>query len=215
MSYQIVAEILDDLVDRYPVLVRCKTDIWQAYQILEKCYRGNNKLLIAGNGGSSADADHIVGELMKGFKLHRKIPSNVTEQLLRLDEKRGRKLSDNLQGALPAIALHNHTALSTAYLNDVDGTLAFAQQVYGYGVKDDVLLAISTSGNSENVIQSALVAKVKGLKVIALSGKSGGYLKELAEVSIVVGEDETYKIQELHLPIYHALCLMLEYTFFD
>lgn len=206
---------IDSLVERYPLLDTVRNDIFQAYLLLEHSYRHGGKLLIAGNGGSSADADHIVGELMKGFKKQRKITSEFAFNLRKFGGTEGEKLTKKLQGALPAIALHNHTALNTAYINDVDGLLCFAQQVNGYGKPEDVLLAISTSGNSKNVLYAAVTAKAKGMHVIGLTGKDGGKLKNLSDVAIVVPESETYKIQELHLPIYHCICLMLEDCFFD
>lgn len=210
-----INSIMNELVYRYPCLSTVKEDIYKTFQILIECFESKHKLLIAGNGGSAADAEHIVGELMKGFKKARKIPVHMTEKLKEFDEIRGAKLAEKLQEALPAIALSNHSALNTAYSNDVDAMLCFAQQVYGYGNPKDVLLAISTSGNSENIINSVIAAKAKGLKIIALTGKTGGLLKNLSDAAIVVPEEETYKIQELHLPIYHALCLMLEEEFFN
>ena len=152
---------------------------------------------------------------MKGFVKKRSLSVSDKKKLLDIDCDYGKSLSDSLQGALPAIALTGHTALSTAYLNDVDGTLGFAQQVYGYGTEKDVFLGITTSGNSLNVINAAIVAKAKGLKVIALTGKDGGKIKKYADICIIVPEKETFKIQELHLPVYHSLCLMLEEEFFE
>jgi len=206
--------ILDELIMRYPILNVIKEDIFNAYLLLEKCFENKNKLLIAGNGGSAADAEHIVGELMKGFKKERKIPIDFAAKLIDLDNTRGENIARKIQGALPTIALNNHSDLNSAFLNDVDGLLCYAQQVYGYGNSGDTLLAISTSGNSENIIDSVIVAKAKAMKVISLTGRSGGMLNKISDVSIVVQEDETYKIQELHLPIYHTLCLMLETNFF-
>jgi D-sedoheptulose 7-phosphate isomerase len=205
---------IDELIKRYPVLIKNKEDIMNAYKIIRLSYENGGKLLIAGNGGSSSDADHIVGELMKGFVLPRKINDELRQRLIDIDADKGTELADRLQNALPAIALSNHNSLNTAFLNDVDGTMCFAQQTHGYGVADDVLLAISTSGNSKNIIYASIVAKAKGLKVIGLTGQGGGTLAKLADVMIAVDEKETYKIQELHLPIYHCLCLMLEDYFF-
>lgn len=205
---------LDELTKRYPVLDCVKARILESYEILESCYEDGGKLLIAGNGGSCADAEHIVGELMKGFVKKRAVSEEFSKLLMKVDPERGKELSLKLQGGLPAIALTGHPGLSTAYSNDVDGDLIFAQQTYGYGKKGDVLLGISTSGNSKNVMYAMTVAKALGMKTIALSGKDGGLLKETADVSIVVPEQETFKIQELHLPVYHALCLMLEERFF-
>lgn len=205
---------LEELVARYPVLVSSKEDIWKAYIVLRDCYENGNKLLVAGNGGSAADAEHIVGELMKGFVSQRKVPQKFAAKLAEIDLENGAMIADKLQGALPAIALTVHNGLGTAYLNDVDGLLVFAQEVYGYGKEKDVFLGISTSGNSKNILYAASVAHAKGMPVIGLTGRDGGKLKQCADVAIVVAETETYKIQELHLPIYHAICLMLESHFF-
>ncbi len=205
---------LEELLTRYPVLTSVKDEIKEAYEILENCYKNGGKLLIAGNGGSCADAEHIVGELMKGFVKPRSVSRDFAQKLLEADPVRGKELADKLQGGLPAIALTGHPGLSTAYLNDVDGSLIYAQQTYGYGKKGDVLLGISTSGNSKNIMYAMTAARAIGMKTIGLTGKDGGQLKETADVSIVVPEKETYKIQELHLPVYHALCLMLEERFF-
>lgn len=205
---------VEELIYRYPQLELAREDIIACYQILEACFSGGGKLLIAGNGGSAADAEHIVGELMKGFCLKREISEELTSSLQTIDMERGLVLSEKLQGALPAIALHNHSALNTAFLNDVDGLLIYAQQIMGYGNEGDVFLGISTSGNSSNVIYAAITAKAKGLKVIGLTGNTGGKLAGLADFCMRVNETETYKVQELHLPIYHCLCLMLEKKFF-
>lgn len=205
---------LEELVERYPVLDVVKDDVRKAYELLEACYEQGGKLLIAGNGGSCADAEHIVGELMKGFVKRREVSDSFAECLRNADEVRGAELAKKLQGGLPAIALTGHAGLSTAYLNDVDGDLIFAQQTYGYGRPGDVLIGISTSGNAKNVMYAMTVAKALGMKTIGLTGKDGGALKREADVSVVVPETETFKIQELHLPVYHALCLMLEERFF-
>lgn len=205
---------LEELVKRYPVLDAVKDDVRKAYELLEACYEQGGKLLIAGNGGSCADAEHIVGELMKGFVKRREVSDFFAECLRNADEVRGAELAKKLQGGLPAIALTGHAGLSTAYLNDVDGDLIFAQQTYGYGRPGDVLIGISTSGNAKNVMYAMTVAKALGMKTIGLTGKDGGALKREADVSVVVPETETFKIQELHLPVYHALCLMLEERFF-
>lgn len=199
---------LEELVERYPVLDAVKDDVRKAYELLEACYEQGGKLLIAGNGGSCADAEHIVGELMKGFVKRREVSDSFAECLRNADEVRGAELAKKLQGGLPAIALTGHAGLSTAYLNDVDGDLIFAQQTYGYGRPGDVLIGISTSGNAKNVMYAMTVAKALGMKTIGLTGKDGGALKREADVSVVVPETETFKIQELHLPVYHALCLL-------
>jgi len=205
---------LEQLVKRYPQLNQVERDIESAYNLMEESYTSGGKMLIAGNGGSASDSEHIVGELMKAFVLPRKLPQEYQNRLKAVDAELGKELADKLQGALPAIAVVDHVALSTAYLNDVDPMLGFAQQVNGYGVEGDVFLGISTSGNSKNVLYACTVAKAKGMKVIGLTGGNGGKLKDMADVAIVVPEKETFKIQELHLPIYHALCLMLEERFF-
>ena len=205
---------LEELVERYPALDAVKDDVRKAYELLEACYEQGGKLLIAGNGGSCADAEHIVGELMKGFVKRREVSDSFAECLRSADEVRGAELAKKLQGGLPAIALTGHAGLSTAYLNDVDGDLILAQQTYGYGRPGDVLIGISTSGNAKNVMYAMTVAKALGMKTIGLTGKDGGALKREADVSVVVPETETFKIQELHLPVYHALCLMLEERFF-
>lgn len=209
-----VESILNDLTKRYPVLQRSREEIWDAYLVLEECFATGHKLLLAGNGGSAADTEHIAGELMKGFIKERALDSETKSRLTEIDAKKGAVLGAKLQGALPALSLNTNIGLNTAFLNDVDGVLALSQAVYGYGCEGDVFLGISTSGNSVNVNYAAVTAKAKGLKCIALTGKDGGELRKRADVAIVVGETETYKIQELHLPVYHALCLMLEERFF-
>lgn len=207
---------LELLIERYPALKACEKDIQGAYEILEGCFASGHKLLIAGNGGSCADAEHIVGELMKGFKLPRKCSAEFAEKLKAVDATRGAELAEKLQGGLPAIALTGHQALNTAYINDVSGggLLTYAQQVYAYGNEGDVLLGISTSGNSKNVAYATVTARAKGIKVIGLTGEKGGELATAADIAIRVPETETFMIQELHLPVYHCLCLMLEQRFF-
>ncbi len=209
-----IMEYINDLIVRYPILQLSKNEIIEAYFILESCYANGGKLLICGNGGSAADANHIVGELMKGFCSLRKIDKEFAQKLVDVDNEKGAELSEKLQGALPALALDNHNALNTAYMNDVDGLLCFAQQVMGYGDPKDAFIGISTSGNSKNIIYAVVTAKAKGMKTIMLTGKTGGQVKQLADVCICVNETETYKVQELHLPIYHCLCLMLEHKYF-
>lgn len=201
---------IEELIERYPKLDREKDNIVKALDIMLECYKNKGKLLVAGNGGSAADAEHIVGELMKGFVEPRKLPKEYVEKLEAVDSEMGRELGEKLQGALPAISLVGHVALSTAYLNDVDPLLGFAQQLNGYGQENDVFLAISTSGNSKNILYACVVAKAKGMKIVALTGGTGGELKDIADVAIVAPEKETYKIQEYHLPIYHWLCLEIE-----
>lgn len=197
---------LKRLLERYPALKGLENGISESYELIKESYENGGKLLICGNGGSAADSDHIVGELMKGFYKARSLPEE--------ERKRYGDLGDRLQGALPAIALTQHSALSTAFLNDVDPQMIFAQQVYGYGRPGDVFLGLSTSGNSENVVSAAKVASAKGMKVITMTGRDGGRLKELSDVCLIVPAHITADIQEYHLPIYHALCAMLEEYFF-
>lgn len=205
---------IEVLVNRYPVLNSVKDEIVEAYFLLVESYKNEGKLLIAGNGGSAADAEHIVGELMKGFKLPRKLNENFTDKLISENEELGTVLAESLQGALPAIALDGHPALSTAYMNDCEPLLCFAQQVNGYGKAGDVFLGISTSGNSKNILYAATTAHAKGMKVIGLTGAKDSKLTQMSDVCIKVPQTETYMIQELHLPVYHCLCFMLEDEFF-
>ena len=205
---------VDTLISRYPQLFSCREDIVKAYSIMEEAFAADKKLLIAGNGGSAADSEHIAGELMKRFKTPRPVPVEFSEKLKTIDPIQGEELSRNLERGLMAIPLVAHEALSTAYINDVDGLGVFAQQLYGFGRPGDVFLGISTSGNSKNVMSATIVAKALGMKVIGLTGAKGGKLATIADVAVKVPETETYRIQELHLPVYHTWCLMLEERFF-
>ena len=205
---------LDTLLERYPSLQCCKDSIAQSYLLMEQSYLTQHKLLVAGNGGSAADSEHIVGELMKGFKLPRPVGSDFAQTCKNIDKEMGTTIAEHLQGALPAIALTGHPGLSTAFMNDCVPELVFAQQMLGFGNSGDTFLAISTSGNSKNIIYAAIVAKAKGVKIVGLTGSKESKLSALADVCIQVPETETYKIQELHLPVYHCLCLMLEERFF-
>lgn len=207
--------MLDRFIEKHKDLTVCKEEINNAYQLLCECYNSGGKMLIAGNGGSSSDAEHIVGELMKGFLLKRELKEDERNSLVALDETKGKYLETRLQGALPAISLSSHNSLTTAISNDVNGDMIFAQQIQGYGRKGDVFLAISTSGNSRNVILASIVAKAKGMKVIGLTGAGGGELSQKADVCIKAPSQETYEIQEYHIAIYHFLCLMLEKKFFE
>lgn len=213
MNYNFMQHI-DVLMQRYPCLSSCKNEIIAAYKILEEAFSSDRKLLVAGNGGSASDSEHIVGELMKEFKLKRKIYSDQVDRLRQIDDEMGTVLAEHLQGALPAISLVGEPSLTTAFMNDAVPVLVFAQQVNGLGKAGDVFLAISTSGNSQNVLYAAVAAKSKGMKVIGLTGAKENKLMRYADVCIRVPETETYKIQELHLPVYHSLCLMLEDRFF-
>ena len=192
---------IDLLVERYPSLEAAKEDIIAAYLLLEESYENGGKLLVAGNGGSAADAEHIVGELMKGFKMPRKPEADFAEKLVAENQELGSILAENLQGALPAIALDGHPAFSTAYMNDCEPLLCFAQQVNGYGKAGDVFFGISTSGNSKNVLYAATTAHAKGMKVIGLTGAKDSKLTDMSDVCIKAPQTETYMIQELHLPI--------------
>ena len=209
-----IKEHITILSERYPELKIVENEIIEAYFLLVESYKNGGKLLVAGNGGSAADAVHNVGELMKGFKLARKPQVEFSKRLINENEELGSVLAENLQGALPAIALDGHLALSTAYMNDCEPLLCFAQQVNGYGKAGDVFLGISTSGNSKNVLYAATTAHAKGMKVIGLTGAKSSGLEQMSDVCIKVPEIETYMIQELHLPVYHCLCLMLEDEFF-
>ena len=205
---------IDSLIYRYPKLESIKQDIIDAYIMMEDCYKNSGKILIAGNGGSAADAEHIAGELMKSFKKSRTISKEFSDRLKKIDKNRGEFLSKSLESPLTAIPLVAHEALTTAFINDVDSSSVFAQQLLGFGRCNDIFLAISTSGNSKNIINATVVARALGIKVIGLTGGNGGELLNVSDVCICVPEKETYIVQELHLPIYHCLCLMLEDKFF-
>jgi D-sedoheptulose 7-phosphate isomerase len=213
-------DYLLDLITRYPKLETQKNAINNAFEILKQAFENGGKLLLAGNGGSAADCEHIAGELMKRFYKARPLNNEFLGRLEalyktgKIDASKYQYIAKNLQGALPAISLTTHSALASACINDIDGNCVYAQEVYGWGGPEDVFLGISTSGNAKNVVYAAIAAKSRGMSVIALSGGTGGDLRGLADAAIVVGETETYKVQELHLPIYHALCLMLEDYFF-
>lgn len=207
-------ELLHNLINRYPELSLATNDIAGGYELIKTSFENGGKLLVCGNGGSAADADHIVGELMKRFSIPRAISGNLRNKLERNFGEQGKYLAEKLEGALPSISLNGHSALSSAFANDVDAELIYAQQVVGYGNKEDVLFGISTSGNAKNVIAAMMVAKAKGMKVVGLVGRDGGEFKNYCDVLINVGGDCTPQIQELHLPVYHALCEMLEYHFF-
>jgi len=205
--------IFKNLHERYPSLLPVIDDIVNAYELICNCYDSLGKVLVCGNGGSASDGDHIVGELMKGFLLKRKLSDDEMSLFEDMDAK---ELAEKLQGALPAVSLNAHAALCSAFCNDVDDEAVFAQQVWGYS-KDspDVLIALSTSGNSKNVVNAAIAANAVGIDSIGITGQNGGKLAELCTVCIKIPETETYKIQELTLPVYHAICAALEAKFFD
>ena len=205
---------IDLLLKRYPMLEVTKNDIISGYLLMEECFERGGKLLVAGNGGSAADSEHIAGELMKRFKIPRPVSTEFAEKLVQIDPIRGAELAKNLECSLMAIPLVAHEALSTAYINDVDGLGVFAQQLFGFGRPGDVFMGITTSGNSKNVLSATVVARALGIKVIGLTGEGGGELADVSDAVIKVPEKETYMVQELHLPIYHCWCMMLEDHFF-
>jgi D-sedoheptulose 7-phosphate isomerase len=205
---------MHEILNKYPALEPCLGSIEQAYSLMEDTYRQGGKVLTCGNGGSAADAEHIVGELMKGFMSKRKLPETMRARLISHYPEEGAYLADHLQGALPAISLVSQVSLMTAFANDVAADMVFAQQVYGYGRAGDTLIAISTSGNSSNVLHAARIARTLGLHTIGLTGFSGGTLKEICDVTICVPGKNTPEVQEYHLPIYHYLCTRIEARFF-
>ncbi len=207
--------ILAELLGRYPILKSSKEDIEKAHVLLRDSFKAGNKLLIAGNGGSCADSDHISGELTKSFLFKRRIPQELHDSLVSLYSDEGEELAANLEGGLPVIPLTGFNASNTAFANDTNPQVSFAQLVNSLGSKGDVFLGITTSGNSKNILYPFMVARAKGMHSIALTGGTGGKSKDLADVVIVVGEKETFKVQELHLPVYHALCSMVEADLFD
>jgi len=208
-------KILDGLISEYIALKVCEGEIWDSFLILQESFTLGGKLLICGNGGSAADAEHIVGELMKSFLLKRPLEEKESTKIKTCFPNEWEYLSQNLQRALPSISLVSQTSISSAYINDVKPDMVFAQQVYGYGKEGDVLLGISTSGNSQNVVNAVKIAKAFGLKTIGLTGGNGGFLKSICDITIIAPASGTPKVQEYHLPIYHALCAMLESYFFS
>lgn len=209
-----VDEIFNKLFINFSELVVCREDIINTFNTLVQCYEKGGKVMICGNGGSAADSEHIVGELMKGFILKREIPFKDKERIKAIFPEDADYLASNLQGALPAISLISQTSLSTAFINDIASDMVYAQQVYGYAHEDDVLIGISTSGNASNVVNAVKIAKAFGVKTIGITGKSGGMLKHLCNITIRVPAEETFRIQEYHLPVYHALCAAVEEEFF-
>ena len=212
---EIEKSYIADLINRYPRLAPIEKDIFNAYALIRDCYKNGGKLLVAGNGATAADSEHIVGELMKSFECPRPISSEVKNKLVQIDPVMGSELADSLEDGLPAIALTTHEALTTAYSNDVNGVMGIAQQLNGYGKEGDVFLGISTSGNSKNILYAAALAKAKNIRIVGLSGRNGGGLKLFSDVSVIVPENKTFMIQEYHLPIYHVICLCVESELFD
>ncbi|MCG6189320.1 D-sedoheptulose-7-phosphate isomerase [Maribellus maritimus] len=207
--------ILQQLLKRYSNLAPLEKSIIEAVEIIIDSYKNGGKVLVCGNGGSCSDADHIVGELMKSFEGHRPLDSEIQKRLSTLSPERGKELALKLQQGLPAVSLTVHNALITAVANDINGDLIFAQQITGLGNEGDILIGLSTSGNSQNVVDAFLVAKAKGLKTIGFTGDTGGKLKELSDVLLNVPERRTAYVQELHLPVYHAICMMIEDKVFN
>lgn len=206
-------EELELLVKRYPILTEIEEQVVATIDLLIECYTKGNKVVICGNGGSASDSLHIVGELMKDFAIKRPLSVALQEEISSQFPEYAEYYIQNLQSPLEALSLVNETALDTAYANDIAGELAVAQQVLGYVKAGDVLLAISTSGNSSNILHAARIAKILNAKVVALTGKSEGALDEIADITVKVPSTITYQIQELHLPIYHTICLALEQEF--
>ncbi len=203
------AFMFHELFQRYPSLEVCKNDIYNAFSAMMLCFKNGGKVLCCGNGGSAADCDHFVGELMKGFLKSRQLSA---EEKAKFSDK---FIADNLQKGLPAISLCTHSALMTAFENDAVPSLVFAQQVYAYAKKEDVLLCFSTSGNSENVVYAAQAAKAAGIQSVAITGEKESKLSEICDICIKLPERETFKIQELTLPVYHCIAAMLEDYFFE
>ena len=195
---------MKELIERYPALEKCADSVQAALQLMIDTYSNGGKILVCGNGGSAADSEHIVGELMKGFLSCRPVS----------DERIPEELRKNLQGALPAISLPSQSAILSAYINDVEPDMMYAQLVYGYACQNDLVIGLSTSGNSKNVVNAVKVANAVGAKTLAMTGEGGGVLGDIATVTIKVPSCETYKIQEYHLPVYHYLCAAVEKHFF-
>lgn len=206
---------MEELYIRYPSLKFCKREIEQVITVLIETFCKGGKLLLCGNGGSAADCEHIVGELMKGFLQTRPVDAETKAALIALcGEATGNDMAMHLQGALPAVSLPHQSALLSAFANDVASDMVYAQMVHGYGRAGDVLWCISTSGNSENVVNAAYVARAHGLRTIALTGENESRLSSICDVTVRVPERETYKVQELHLPVYHAICASVEQAMF-
>ena len=205
---------MENLLKRYPALEGCKSDIENALSLMISTYKNGGKILVCGNGGSAADSDHIVGELMKGFMLKRPVGKDFVEKMKECGIEDAEYLADNLQGSLPAIALPAQSGILSAFANDVAPDMVYAQLTYGYANEGDLVIGLSTSGNSKNVVNAIKIAKAKGARTLAMTGERESELSKLSDVTIRVPECETYKIQELHLPVYHYLCAATEKEFF-
>jgi len=206
--------LLNQLCERYQVLTGLKKSIGEAAGMIIDCYSGGGKLLVCGNGGSSSDSEHIVGELMKSFESARPLGAGIKEQLIKISSSRGNYLSQKLESGLPAISLSAHTALTTAICNDTDADLVFAQQVIVYGREKDILLGLSSSGNSQNIVDACITARALNLKVIGVTGITGGKMKDYCDILLNVPEKRTAYVQELQLPLLHTLCLIIENHFY-
>ena len=206
-------EIFEELFSRYPALEACRADVLAAFEAMAAAYRAGGKALCCGNGGSASDCEHIVGELLKKFKRHRDMPAGLKARLAAAGPD-GARLAEKLEGSLPAVSLVSQSGILTAFANDVGWDEAFAQQLLGLAKPGDVLVALSTSGNSRNCVLAATLARALDVRTIALVGESGGRLGELCDVAIRVPAQETYQVQEFHLPVYHAICAMLEEELF-
>ncbi len=207
--------MFNELLNRYPELKECANDIEQALKTMIDCYKNGGKILLCGNGGSCADCDHIVGELMKGFLKKRPLNEQKKNKMSSLSPTLTDEILEKLQTGLPAISLPSLTALNTAFCNDVDPDMIYAQSVLGLAKPGDVFIGITTSGSAKNVNYAAAVAKGLGMKVVGLTGKTGGLLNSCADICIKVPQTETFKIQELHLPVYHYICAAIEKEFFE
>jgi D-sedoheptulose 7-phosphate isomerase len=207
---RIVRNEFDLLFTHYPSLEVCRESVDAAYQLLNNCYRNKGLIMVCGNGGSAADAEHIVGELMKGFKLRRPLTSEQRLLLKSTFPDDGDFLSENLQQAIPAISLVSQTSISTAFINDVAPEMVYAQLVMGYGKPGDALIGLSTTGNSKNVVNACKIAKALGIQTVAFTGEKESRLSEICDATIRVPAQEVYRVQEFHLPVYHTLCAMLE-----
>jgi D-sedoheptulose 7-phosphate isomerase len=206
--------ILDELLNRYTHLRFLEESVLKVVEAIVKTFRSGGKVLVCGNGGSCSDADHIVSELMKSFEGHRPLEISLQEKLMELSPEHGKMLADKLQQGLPAVSLTVHSALITAIANDIGGELIFAQQVTGLGNQGDVLIGLSTSGNSQNVINAMIVAKAKGITTIGMTGETGGKMRDWCDILLNVPERRTAYVQELHLPVYHTICMMIETEIF-
>lgn len=206
--------IIDQLCESHPVLSTIRESVGTAASAIIGCYQAGGKLLACGNGGSSSDAGHIVGELMKSFELSRPLGNDIRQMLLDISPERGEYMAGKLEKGLPSIALAEHTSLTTAICNDIDPDLVFAQQVISYGKPGDILLALSTSGNSRNITDACIAARALKLTVVGITGRKGGKMNEYCDIIINVPEDMTARIQELHLPVIHAICRIVENHFF-